>query len=143
MAHKKLGTYCSWEFFCSAAPTAQNIPELHFCFINSFIQRYLVGFLSLGNSVRDPSWPIKYQKLHLGQKIQFSLLDMFFSHSHQDQEFEFKKKVFVSAFNTCQMPIADYIHNAHFFSCKFMILLSVYELPQFPIFSIWPWLSCF
>ena len=29
----------------SAAPTAQNIPELHFCFINSFIQPSHVGSL--------------------------------------------------------------------------------------------------
>ena len=28
----------SWEFFFSAAPTAQNSPELHFRFINSPIQ---------------------------------------------------------------------------------------------------------
>ena len=27
----------SWEFFFSAAPTAQNSPEFHFRFINSFI----------------------------------------------------------------------------------------------------------
>ena len=35
---KKLDTYDSWEFFFSAALTAQNSPELHFCFINSFIR---------------------------------------------------------------------------------------------------------
>ena len=38
--------YGSWEFFfLSAAPTAQNNPELHFRFINSFIQLSLVGSL--------------------------------------------------------------------------------------------------
>ena len=31
--------------FFSAAPTAQNSPELHFRFINSFIQPYLVESL--------------------------------------------------------------------------------------------------
>ena len=35
---KKLHTYGSWEVFFSAAPTAQNSPELHFHFTNSFIQ---------------------------------------------------------------------------------------------------------
>ena len=38
---KKLHTYGSWEFFFSAAPTAQNSPELIFQFINSFIQSSL------------------------------------------------------------------------------------------------------
>ena len=33
-------------FFISAAPAAQNSPELHFRFINSFIQPSLVGSLS-------------------------------------------------------------------------------------------------
>ena len=33
----------SWEFFFSAAPTAQNSPEFHFRFINSFIQSSLLG----------------------------------------------------------------------------------------------------
>ena len=33
------------EFFFSAAPTAQNIPELHFCNINSFIQLSLLRSL--------------------------------------------------------------------------------------------------
>ena len=33
------------EVFFSAAPTAQNSPELHFRFINSFIQPYPVGSL--------------------------------------------------------------------------------------------------
>jgi hypothetical protein len=42
---KKLNTYGSWEFFFSAAPTAPNSPELHFRFINSFIQPFLVGSL--------------------------------------------------------------------------------------------------
>ena len=42
---KKLHIYGSWEFFFSAAPIAQNSPELHFRFINSFIQPSLVGFL--------------------------------------------------------------------------------------------------
>ena len=44
---KKLLTYSSWEVFFSAAPTAQNSPELHFCFINYFIQSSLVGSLAL------------------------------------------------------------------------------------------------
>ena len=35
---KKLHTYGSWEFFFSAASTAQNSPELHFRFINTPIQ---------------------------------------------------------------------------------------------------------
>ena len=42
---KKLHTYGSWEFFLSAALTAPNSPELHFRFINSFIQPSLVGYL--------------------------------------------------------------------------------------------------
>ena len=33
------------SFFFSAAPTAQNSPELHFRFINSFIQPSRVGSL--------------------------------------------------------------------------------------------------
>ena len=33
------------SFFFSAAPTAQNSPELHFRFINSFIQPTRVGSL--------------------------------------------------------------------------------------------------
>ena len=43
---KKLHTYGSWEFLFSAAPSARNSPELHFHFINSFIQPYLVGSLA-------------------------------------------------------------------------------------------------
>ena len=43
---KKLQTYGSWNFFFSAAPTAQNSPELHFHFINSFIQSSLLESLS-------------------------------------------------------------------------------------------------
>ena len=39
---KKLHTYGSWEVFVSAALTAENNPELHFCFTNSFIQPSLV-----------------------------------------------------------------------------------------------------
>ena len=42
---KKLHTYGSWEFFSSAALTAQNSPELHLRFINYFIQLSLVGSL--------------------------------------------------------------------------------------------------
>ena len=42
---KKLHTYGSWEVFFSAALTAQKSPELHFRFINSFIQPSLVGSL--------------------------------------------------------------------------------------------------
>jgi hypothetical protein len=34
-----------WQFFFSAALIAQNSPELHFRFINSFIQPSLVGSL--------------------------------------------------------------------------------------------------
>ena len=44
---KQLHTYGSWEFFFSAASTAQNSPELHFRFINSFIQPSLVESLAL------------------------------------------------------------------------------------------------
>ena len=35
--------------FFSAAPTAQNSPELHFCFINSFIQSSLLRSLIKGH----------------------------------------------------------------------------------------------
>jgi hypothetical protein len=42
---KKLHTYGSWEVFFFAAPTAQNSPELHFRFINSFIQLSLLRSL--------------------------------------------------------------------------------------------------
>ena len=42
---KKLHTYDNWEVFFSAAPTAQNSPELHFRFINSFIQLSLLRSL--------------------------------------------------------------------------------------------------
>ena len=42
---KKLHTYGSWEVFFSAAPAAQNSPELHFRFINSFIQSSLLRSL--------------------------------------------------------------------------------------------------
>jgi hypothetical protein len=52
-AHKKLKktpqkVASLWQlggFFFSAAPTAQNSPELHFRSINSFIQPSLVGSL--------------------------------------------------------------------------------------------------
>jgi hypothetical protein len=37
-------------FFFSAAPTAQNSPELHFRFINYFIQPSLVGSLHASDS---------------------------------------------------------------------------------------------
>jgi hypothetical protein len=40
-----LHIYGSWEFFFFAALTAQNSPELHFRFINYFIQPSLVGSL--------------------------------------------------------------------------------------------------
>ena len=43
-------TYGSGEFFISAAPTAQNSSELHFRFINSFIQPSRVGSLIVANS---------------------------------------------------------------------------------------------
>ena len=56
---EKLHTCGSWEFFFSAAPTAQNSPELHFRFMNSFIQpsrveslcttdKYVVGIVKIG-----------------------------------------------------------------------------------------------
>ena len=38
-------TYGNWVVFFSAAPTAQNSSELHFRFINSFIQPSLLGSL--------------------------------------------------------------------------------------------------
>ena len=44
---KKLITYGSCEVFFSAAPTAQNSPELYFRFINSFIQSSLLRSLLL------------------------------------------------------------------------------------------------
>jgi hypothetical protein len=42
---------CLWQlaFFFSAALTAQNSPELHFCFMNYFIQPSLVGSLGAGD----------------------------------------------------------------------------------------------
>ena len=43
---KKLHTYGSWEVFFSAAPTAKNSPELHFRFINYFIQSSLLRSLN-------------------------------------------------------------------------------------------------
>ena len=46
---KKLLTYGGWEFFSSAARDAPNSPELHFCFINSFIQPSLLGSLQRCN----------------------------------------------------------------------------------------------
>ena len=42
---KKLHTYGSWDFFFSAALTAQNSPELHFRFIFFFIQPSLLESL--------------------------------------------------------------------------------------------------
>ena len=56
---KKLHSYGSWEFLFSAAPTAQNSPELHFRFMNSFKQpsrveslfttdKYVVGSVKIG-----------------------------------------------------------------------------------------------
>ena len=39
---KKLHTYGSWRFFFSAAPPAQNSPELYFRFIKSSIQPSVV-----------------------------------------------------------------------------------------------------
>ena len=44
---KKLHTYGCWEVFFSAASTAQNSPELHFRFINSFIQSSLLRSLAI------------------------------------------------------------------------------------------------
>ena len=40
------------DFFFSGAPTAQNSPELHFRFMNSFIQPSLVRSLRLTNFIR-------------------------------------------------------------------------------------------
>ena len=42
---KKLHTYGSWEFFFLCSPDALNSPELHFRFINSFIQSSLLRSL--------------------------------------------------------------------------------------------------
>ena len=40
-----------WQFFFSAAPTAQNSPELHFRFINYFIQSSLLrSMVAAGDS---------------------------------------------------------------------------------------------
>ena len=44
---KKLHTYGSWEFFFFATPTAQNSPELPFCFMISFIQSSPLRSLAL------------------------------------------------------------------------------------------------
>ena len=44
-------TYGIREFFFSAALTAQNSPELHFRFIDSFIQPSLVGSLLVGDQI--------------------------------------------------------------------------------------------
>ena len=45
------------SFFFSAAPTVQNSPELHFRFINSFIQPSLIG----GDcKLEDNSWPVYF-----------------------------------------------------------------------------------
>ena len=41
----------SWEFFFSAAPTAQNSPELHFRFINSPIQSSVLKSVIAGEPV--------------------------------------------------------------------------------------------
>ena len=49
---KKLHTYGSWEFFFSAALTAQNSPELHFRFINSFIQPSLLKSLFVTEAIQ-------------------------------------------------------------------------------------------
>ena len=49
-------TYGSWEVFFSAAPTAQNSPELHFRFIDSPIQ----------SSVLKPVFEINPPKLFTG-----------------------------------------------------------------------------
>ena len=46
---KNLHTYGSWEVFFSAALTAQNSPELHFRFINYFIQSSLLRSLIAGS----------------------------------------------------------------------------------------------
>ena len=47
----------SWDFFFSAAPTAQNSPKLHFRFTNSFIQlsllRSLVSTITFQNDPKQ------------------------------------------------------------------------------------------
>ena len=50
-----------WQLgvFFSAAPTAQNSPELHFRFINSFIQPSFVGSLAYVYSAHLFSMPLK------------------------------------------------------------------------------------
>ena len=50
-----------WQLgvFFSAAPTAQNSPELHFRFINSFIQPSRVGSLANAYSAHLFSMPLK------------------------------------------------------------------------------------
>ena len=60
---KKLHTYGSWEFFFSAAQTAQNNPELHFRFINSFIQSSLLRSLGL-TECYDCNWDYNCCKMH-------------------------------------------------------------------------------
>ena len=57
------------SFFFSAAPTAQNSPELHFRFINSFIQPSLVG--SLVTTTRDS----KKGTIHAGHNLFFFVCD--------------------------------------------------------------------
>ena len=66
-AHKKLKkppqkVAYLWQLrlFFSAAPTAQNSPELHFRFISSFIQPSLVGSLIFCYYFSDP--PSGYEK---------------------------------------------------------------------------------
>ena len=50
---QKLHTYGSWEVFFSAAPPAQNSPELHFRFIIFFIQPSLLKSLSTLHSLQN------------------------------------------------------------------------------------------
>ena len=50
------------SFFLSAAPTAQNSPEVHLCFIDSFIQSSLL--MSLIGTLRTVQQLEKTRKLH-------------------------------------------------------------------------------
>ena len=70
-------TYGSWDqFFFSAAPTAQNSPELHFRFINFFIQPSRVGSL-------EPPYPLRVKVEIKGERYGFgfslSLMNNFWS----------------------------------------------------------------
>ena len=76
---KKLLTYGSWEFYFSAAPTAQNSPELYFRFINSFIQPSLVGSLLQNQTCSNWIW-IELLKLFWAPYIFWSIEESIFFH---------------------------------------------------------------